>query len=66
MSKKIIYKGASATIESEITRINPTRDASGRIVDPGKIFCKLDVEGVEVWDWVPFETLYDLGGDPLA
>jgi len=66
MSKKIIYKGASATIESEITRINPTRDASGRIVDPGKIFAKLDVEGAEVWDWIPYEELYDLGGDPLA
>src|SRR6266481_6537102 len=62
MSKKIIYKGTPATIESEITRINPTKDASGRIVAPGKIFARLNVAGAEVWDWISYEELYDLAG----
>ena len=63
--REIIYKEKPATIKAELTRRNPTFDRRGQIIQPGSVYCQLDVEGREVFDWIDYELLYTAAGKPL-
>ncbi len=65
MSKKINYKGKPAIIMAEVNRRNPTFDNHLNVIEPGGVYCQIQVDGQEMFDWVPYEQLYDLAGDPL-
>jgi hypothetical protein len=62
--KEIIYKNKPATIMAEVTRRNPTFDRNRQIMEPGKIFCQLEVDGREEFAWIEYELLYDVAGNP--
>jgi hypothetical protein len=57
--RQIQYEGKPATIESEIMRRNPTIGRNHEILAEGGILCKLSVEGSDVFDWIPYGTLYE-------
>jgi len=49
---------------AEVNRRNPTFDRNRQVIEPGKIFCQLDVEGREVFDGIEYDLLYDAVGSP--
>jgi len=57
--RQIQYQGKSATIESEIMRRNPTIGRNHEILAEGRVLCRLSVEGSDVFDWIPYEALYE-------
>jgi hypothetical protein len=57
--RQIQYQGKLVTIESEIMRRNPTIGRNHEILTGGGVLCQLSVEGNEVFDWIPYETLYE-------
>src|SRR5260370_31026203 len=64
--KEIIYKNKPATTMAEVTRRNPTFDRNRQVIEPGRVYCHLNVEGCEVFDGLnmicsatPLEVLAD-------
>jgi len=62
--RTIIYKDKPATFMAEVNSRNPTFDRNRQVIEPGKIFCQLDVEGREVFDGIEYDLLYDAVGSP--